>query len=54
MARAFSEIAFTPSVRAFQTRKGSRRNYAALDHAEERGDTLTPREGAFIAEQDNF
>jgi|JI8StandDraft_1071087.scaffolds.fasta_scaffold147843_3 hypothetical protein len=29
MARAYSEIAFTPCVRAFQTRMGSRRNFAA-------------------------
>ena len=54
MARAFSEIAFTSAVRAFQTRMGSRRNYAALDHAEERGDRLGEREAAFIAERDSF
>lgn len=54
MARAFSEIAFTPAVRAFQTRMGSRRNYAALDHAEERGDPLGEREAAFLAERDGF
>ena len=54
MARAFSEIAFTPTVRAFQTRMGSRRNYAALDHADERGDTLGEREAAFLTERDGF
>ena len=54
MARAFSEIAFTPSVRAFQTRMGSRGGYAALDHAEERGDALSEREAEFIAERDSF
>ncbi|HCZ16932.1 MAG TPA: pyridoxamine 5'-phosphate oxidase [Candidatus Accumulibacter sp.] len=54
MARAYSEIAFTPAVRAFQTRMGSRRNYAALDHAAERGDTLGASEAEFIAERDGF
>jgi hypothetical protein len=54
MARAVSEIAFTSTVRAFQTRMGSRHNYAALDHAEERGDTLGEREAAFLAECDGF
>ena len=54
MARAYSEIAFTPAVRAFQTRMGSRRNYAALDHAAERGDTLGAFEAEFIAERDGF
>jgi hypothetical protein len=54
MARAFSEIAFTPTVRAFQTRMGCRRGYASQDYAEDRGDTLTERETAFIAERDSF
>lgn len=54
MARAFSEIAFTPAVREFQTRMGSRGNYAALDHAEERGDSLGPRGADFISERDGF
>lgn len=54
MARAFSEIAFTPGVRAFQTRMGSRRNHAALDDAEERGDTLGAYEAEFIARRDGF
>lgn len=54
MARAFSEIAFTDSVRAFQTRMGSRHNYAALDHTEDRGDALGPREAEFIAQRDGF
>lgn len=54
MARAYSEIAFTPAVRAFQTRMGSRRNYAALDHAAERGDELGASEAEFIAERDGF
>ena len=54
MARSFADIAFTPAVRAFQTRMGSRRNYAALDEADDRGTTLTDREADFIAERDGF
>ncbi|WP_291994069.1 2Fe-2S iron-sulfur cluster-binding protein [Candidatus Accumulibacter sp. ACC003] len=54
MARAFSEIAFTAGVRAFQTRMGSRQNYAALDHTDERGDTLGASEARFIAARDGF
>ena len=54
MPRAFSEIAFTPAVRAFQSRMGSRRNYAALDDDADRGDALTPRETDFIAGRDGF
>ncbi|WP_291982811.1 pyridoxamine 5'-phosphate oxidase family protein [Candidatus Accumulibacter sp. ACC005] len=54
MARAFSEIAFTPGVRAFQTRMGSRKNYARLDHVDFRGDTLGPAEAEFIAARDGF
>ncbi|HRF04143.1 pyridoxamine 5'-phosphate oxidase family protein [Accumulibacter sp.] len=54
MARAFSEIAFTPGVRAFQTRMGSRENYARLDHVDYRGDTLGPTEAEFIAARDGF
>lgn len=54
MSRAFSDIAFTPRVRAMQERHGSRNAYAKLDHATERGDSLGPQEAAFIAERDSF
>jgi len=54
MARNFAEIAFTPSVRAFQTRMGSRGHYAALDGMEGGGAPLTDREADFIAERDGF
>lgn len=54
MSRAFSDIAFTPAVRAMQTRMGSRANYAPLDHAEDRRDALGPMEAEFIAERDGF
>jgi predicted pyridoxine 5'-phosphate oxidase superfamily flavin-nucleotide-binding protein len=54
VSRAFSDIAFTPAVRAEQTRMGSRSAYARLDHAEDRRDTLTAGEAAFIEASDGF
>ena len=54
MARSFAEIAFTPTVREFQTRMGSRRNYAPLDEVESHGTRLTEREAEFIGERDGF
>ena len=55
MSRAFSDIAFTPAVRAVQTRMGSRAAYARLDHADDRArraDRGARR--AFIAARDGF
>jgi ferredoxin-NADP reductase/predicted pyridoxine 5'-phosphate oxidase superfamily flavin-nucleotide-binding protein len=54
MGRAYSDITFTPTVRDVQTELGSREQYAFLDTHSDRGDTLTPREAAFIAEADHF
>lgn len=54
MSRAYSDIAFTPAVRAMQTRMGTRSTYARLDQAEDRRDALTEREAEFIAERDGF
>ena len=54
MGRAFTDLAFTPRVRALQTKLGSRELYAPLDIASERRDALTPREAAFIATLDGF
>jgi hypothetical protein len=55
MARAFAEIAFTPTVRATQQRQGSAAAYAKfLTPKAERGDRLTADEAAFIAERDGF
>ncbi len=54
MSRAYSDIAFTPSVRAMQTRMGSRENYAALDNAPDRRDRLGANEAAFIEGRDGF
>lgn len=51
MARAFSEIAFTDSVRSMQTRYGSRTAYAKFDFAEDR---LSEYEIEFLAGRDSF
>lgn len=55
MARAFAEIAFTPSVLAEQARQGSSGSYAKfLDDGVMTGDVLGQAEAAFIAERDGF
>jgi len=54
MARAFAEITFTPSVKAAQSRYGSRDANAAFEQAAERRDTLTDREAEFIHARDGF
>ena len=54
MARSFADLAFTPAVRAFQARMGSRAQYAALDEAEAHGVELGEHEAAFIAGRDGF
>ena len=52
MSRAYYEIAFTPAVRAMQTRMGSRSTYAPLDHTDDRREVLTADEAEFIHERD--
>jgi ferredoxin-NADP reductase/predicted pyridoxine 5'-phosphate oxidase superfamily flavin-nucleotide-binding protein len=54
MSHAYADIAFTPAVRAVQTRLGSRSSYEPLDHAEDRRDALGPDEAAFIEARDGF
>jgi hypothetical protein len=55
MAYAFSDIAFTPTVKALQEQAGSRESYARMEAADDdRGVTLTSREAAFLAERDSF
>jgi hypothetical protein len=54
MSRAYSDIAFTSSVRAMQTRMGSRSTYAPLDHTDDRHDSLTADEAEFISARDGF
>lgn len=54
MSRAYTDLAFTPTVRAVQTRLGSRSAYAPLDHTDDRRDTLGEREREFIEARDSF
>ena len=54
MARAFANIAFTPSVKAAQSRYGSRRANERIENAQDRGDELTPVEIEYIAARDSL
>ncbi len=54
MSRAYSDIAFTPAVRAMQTRMGSRSVYAPLDRAHDKRDVLSDAEADFIHDRDGF
>ena len=55
MARAFAEIAFTPTVRDIQNQQGSADAYAKfLTPDAERGDRLSEPEAGFIAIRDGF
>lgn len=55
MARAFSEIAFTPAVRTTQTQQGSADGYEKFLAPEaDRGDRLSDREIDFITARDGF
>jgi predicted pyridoxine 5'-phosphate oxidase superfamily flavin-nucleotide-binding protein len=49
-----SDIAFTPSVKAIQTRKGSRENYARMEQGDGWATEVTPALAAFIAEQNSI
>jgi len=46
-----SDVAFTPTVKALQTRKGSRRGYAAMEERGSWESRITPELAAFIAAQ---
>lgn len=54
MSQAFSDIAFTPKVRAMQTQMGSRSAYAPLDQTDDRRAELTASETGFIQSRDGF
>lgn len=54
MSRAYSDIAFTPAVRAVQSRMGSRGVYEPLDHTADRRDSLGDAEAEFIDARDGF
>lgn len=49
-----SDIAFTPSVKAIQTEKGSRSSYARMESGGSWETTVTPELEAFLAELDMF
>jgi len=49
-----SDVAFTPAVKAIQSRKGSRDNYARMEEGEGWATTITPALVAFIAEQNSI
>jgi predicted pyridoxine 5'-phosphate oxidase superfamily flavin-nucleotide-binding protein len=46
-----SDVAFTPTVKAIQTRKGSRRGYATMEQRGSWETRITPELAAFIAAQ---
>ena len=54
MADKFAELAFTPSVKSEQERKGSRRGYARLEQGDADHDRLGVQEASFIAARDSF
>jgi predicted pyridoxine 5'-phosphate oxidase superfamily flavin-nucleotide-binding protein len=55
MAHRFSEIAFTPAVKAMQERMGSRGAYARREAGPEPvGHRMTEAEAAFLGERDSF
>jgi predicted pyridoxine 5'-phosphate oxidase superfamily flavin-nucleotide-binding protein len=54
MSRAYSDLAFTPTVRAMQSRMGSRSAYAGLDQTDDRRDALSEWEASFIHARDGF
>ena len=54
MSTAFADIAFTPSVKAAQSRYGSRDANRGFELAEDARNELTEREARFIAARDSF
>jgi uncharacterized protein len=49
-----SDVAFSPSVKAVQTRRGSRAGYARMEEKGGWSDRITPELAAFIAARDSF
>ncbi len=54
MARLISDIAFTPAVKAFQERLGSRDGYARMEEKRGWRDRVTPDLAAFLGLRDSF
>lgn len=49
-----SDVAFTPSVKAQQERRGSRNAYRRMEEGDGWETTVTPELAAFLAERDSF
>ncbi|MCX7220205.1 MAG: pyridoxamine 5'-phosphate oxidase family protein [Burkholderiales bacterium] len=54
MSRAFADISFTPSVKAAQSRYGSREANRGFEQVEEKRDFLEQRDADFIMARDSF
>ncbi|MBD6618857.1 pyridoxamine 5'-phosphate oxidase family protein [Komarekiella sp. 'clone 1'] len=54
MPRKFTQLAFTPAVKAAQEQRGSRQTYARFEKNGLDNDTITPQIGEFIAQMDGF
>ena len=54
MTQPISDIAFTPSVKAIQERKGSRKQYARMEEGNGWEDTITPELNHFLSEVDSL
>jgi uncharacterized protein len=54
VGQRFTELAFTPGVKAQQVRHGSRSQYARFETAGSTGDSLRPPEQEFIRARDGF
>lgn len=54
MAQAASDIAFTPSVKAEQAKRGSRRQYERMERLRGWSSTITPDLAAFVADVRSF
>ena len=54
MTQPTSDLAFTPAVKAWQARLGSRAGYARMAEKKDWQDKVTPELAAFLAERDSF
>lgn len=54
MRQFSSDVAFTPSVKAIQTKKGSRTSYARIEQRGSWETAATPKLAAFLSELDMF
>ncbi len=54
MAEPVSDLAFTPAVKAWQERLGSRAGYVRMAEKRDWRDSVTPELAAFLAERDSF